>query len=309
MDSIFRKSKIEKSPMISIGLPVYNGEKFLEIALTSLLSQDFKDFELIISDNCSTDATASICKKFGDADQRIRYIRLDRNYGYAFNTQHVLDLARADYFMWASDDDLWDSNWISTLLPISMSRQCLATGSYVSINEKGIENFHLANRRKLEFSGNRLFRRMCFYLEPGFLGKGCPFFGIMPTKIIKKIGVSWLAHEPIGGDTVYLYVLLGKMDIVCSPGVSLYKRQHAQSLGEINSMVQVGSSYDRSSKAFRSLKILLGFLLEPIPNQYILKSSDLEKILIILFYPFVVFRIIRTAFVWRSNRLRRNLII
>jgi glycosyltransferase involved in cell wall biosynthesis len=307
MDAIFTKSKIEKLPMISIGLPVYNGEKFLESALISLLSQDFIDFELIISDNCSTDATASICKKFIDTDHRIRYIRLDKNYGYAYNTQHVLDLARAEYFMWASDDDLWDTNWISTLLPIAMNKQCLATGSYISINEDGIENFHLANRRKLEFSGNKILRRICFYLEPGFLGKGCPFFGVMPTKIVKKIGVSWLANEPIGGDTVYLFVLLEKMDIICLPGTILYKRQHYQSLGEINSKVQTGKSKASSGMVLKHLEILIGFLLEPIPYQYMKKSSILEKFLIVLLYPIAVLRIILTAFIWRNKRLRLNL--
>lgn len=291
--------------MISIGLPVYNGEKFLEAALTSILNQDFLDFELIISDNCSQDATESICLKYAKEDSRIRYIRLDRNYGYAFNTQHVLNLAKADYFMWASDDDLWDANWISVLLPIARSGQCLATGSYVSMNADGIENYHLANRRPLNFSGFRLIRRLRFYLEPGFLGKGCPFFGIMPTRIIREIGVSWLENEPIGGDTVYLFVILNKMNIVCNPAVILYKRQHAQSLGEANSAAQNGDFKPNSRKLLKILKILIGFLREPIPIQYLSKCNGLEGALILLLYPIAVVRVVSTAFSWRNDKLRR----
>ena len=68
-------------PRLSIGLPVYNGENYLAESLEALLGQTYEDFELIISDNASTDGTADICQRYGKQDSRIRYIRQPRNIG------------------------------------------------------------------------------------------------------------------------------------------------------------------------------------------------------------------------------------
>lgn len=94
------------SPTVSIGMPVYNGETFIKEALDSLLSQTFADFELIISDNGSTDKTETICREYALQDQRIRYIRQPENRGAIANFQCVLDEAAGEYFMWAAYDDL-----------------------------------------------------------------------------------------------------------------------------------------------------------------------------------------------------------
>jgi glycosyltransferase involved in cell wall biosynthesis len=79
---------------LSIGLPVYNGEKYLAESVDSLLGQTFEDFELIISDNASTDSTAGICRRYAKQDSRIRYIRQPRNIGLAANHNFVIGQAR-----------------------------------------------------------------------------------------------------------------------------------------------------------------------------------------------------------------------
>ncbi|MBN7795252.1 glycosyltransferase family 2 protein [Parahaliea mediterranea] len=94
------------TPILSVGMPVYNGEPFLRQALEAILSQDFTDFELIISDNCSTDDTQSICLEFAAIDQRISYHRNERNIGAARNYNKVFLLARGKYFKWATHDDI-----------------------------------------------------------------------------------------------------------------------------------------------------------------------------------------------------------
>lgn len=91
---------------VSIGMPVYNGEEFIREALDSLLAQTFTDFELIISDNASTDRTEAICRDYAGKDSRIRYIRQSENMGASDNFQFVLDKAVGEYFMWAAYDDL-----------------------------------------------------------------------------------------------------------------------------------------------------------------------------------------------------------
>lgn len=93
-------------PMISVGMPVYNGEKTIRAAVDSILTQTIGDFELIISDNASTDGTEKICREFANADSRIRYIRQTENIGAPKNFRYVLDEARAEYFMWATSDDV-----------------------------------------------------------------------------------------------------------------------------------------------------------------------------------------------------------
>src|SRR5689334_17075101 len=93
-------------PLLSIGLFVYNGERFIEKALDSILSQTFRDFELIISDNASTDHTGDICQAYAKRDDRIRYYRNQKNMGAGWNVRRVCELATGKYFKWAAADDM-----------------------------------------------------------------------------------------------------------------------------------------------------------------------------------------------------------
>jgi glycosyltransferase involved in cell wall biosynthesis len=94
-------------PRLSIGLPVYNGANYLAESLDALLGQTFEDYELIISDNASTDDTADICHRFMQQDSRISYYRQPRNVGLAPNHNFCVEKARAPLFKWASNDDLY----------------------------------------------------------------------------------------------------------------------------------------------------------------------------------------------------------
>ena len=93
-------------PAISVGMPVYNGERYVELTIRAVLGQTLEDFELIISDNCSTDRTAEICQDLASTDARIRYVCNDVNIGAARNYNRVFQLGRAPYFRWMNADDL-----------------------------------------------------------------------------------------------------------------------------------------------------------------------------------------------------------
>jgi glycosyltransferase involved in cell wall biosynthesis len=108
----------ETAPLVSIGMPVYNGERFIRKALDSLLEQNFKDFELIISDNASEDATQQICFEYASKDSRIRYYRNEINLGAIENSRNVLEISSGKYFMFAADHDLYDPNFISRCVEI-----------------------------------------------------------------------------------------------------------------------------------------------------------------------------------------------
>ena len=103
-------------PLVSIGMPVYNGERFIRQALDSLLAQDCEDFELIISDNASTDGTWEICQQCAATDSRIRLYQNEENRGPVFNFHRVLELSSGEYFMWASHDDYWDPHYLRSCL-------------------------------------------------------------------------------------------------------------------------------------------------------------------------------------------------
>ncbi|WP_198141400.1 glycosyltransferase family 2 protein [Verrucomicrobium spinosum] len=100
---------VRPHPRVSIGMPVFNAEKFLREAVESVLMQDLQDFELVISDNASTDATRSICEAFAQRDSRIRYHRNSKNLGLSQNFKKVVKLAQGTYFTWLAHDDSFAS--------------------------------------------------------------------------------------------------------------------------------------------------------------------------------------------------------
>ena len=105
-------------PKVSIGLPVYNGEAYIQNAIDSILFQSFTDFELIISDNASTDETGKICREYADKDLRVRYYSVEQNRGMAWNFNRVFKLSSGQYFKWAAHDDICSPNFLSDLVAV-----------------------------------------------------------------------------------------------------------------------------------------------------------------------------------------------
>lgn len=100
-------------PRVSIGLPVYNGENFVSDAIASVLAQSFSDWELVISDNASTDRTVEVCRRFADRDSRITVLVADKNQGAAWNFNRVFEQSSGEYFRWLSHDDYLGSDCIA----------------------------------------------------------------------------------------------------------------------------------------------------------------------------------------------------
>ena len=105
-------------PRVTIGLPVYNGDNFLETAIRSIMDQTFGDFELILSDNASTDGTEEICRRYAESDPRVRYHRFDQNMGAAHNFNHIVELAQGDYFKWAAHDDVCGPEYLARCVEV-----------------------------------------------------------------------------------------------------------------------------------------------------------------------------------------------
>lgn len=105
-------------PKISIGLPVFNGENYIEQAIRSILAQTYSDFELIIADNASQDRTEEICLSYSDKDPRIRYYRNDSNIGAARNFNKTVELAKGEFFKWAAHDDMLAPEYLEKCLEV-----------------------------------------------------------------------------------------------------------------------------------------------------------------------------------------------
>jgi glycosyltransferase involved in cell wall biosynthesis len=94
------------TPRVSIGVPVYNGEKYIRATLDSVLAQTYSDLEIIVTDNCSTDSTPQIVQEYAARDSRVIYVRNATNLGPALNYKVSVDLARGEYFKWNPADDV-----------------------------------------------------------------------------------------------------------------------------------------------------------------------------------------------------------
>lgn len=184
----------KSAPPIAIGMPVYNGESTLRVVLDSLLAQDFGDFELIISDNASTDGTESICREYATRESRIQYVRQPNNIGAAANFKFVLDLARSEFFMWAACDDVRSQNWLQVNYEFLK-----ANPSYVaSTSPNGFEGCSLDPVDLVRFSleGDAC-ERMCNFFDHCWLSHGI-FYSLIRTDALRgcdAIGRPFIAAD------------------------------------------------------------------------------------------------------------------
>lgn len=139
------------APSVSVGLPVYNGERYLRVALDSVLSQTLADFELIICDNASTDATEAICREYAKRDPRVQYHRLPSNTGAASNFRRVFELSRGRYFKWIASDDYCAPEFLERCKRVLDERQgiVLCTSKVNMVDAEGSLIEHYADRQDL----------------------------------------------------------------------------------------------------------------------------------------------------------------
>lgn len=109
---------MNRIPKVAIGLPVYNGENYLAETLDLLLRQSFDDFEIIVSDNCSTDHTRELCLDYAARDRRVLYTRTDRNIGGSPNFNRAFQLSRSPYFTWKAHDDRSDPQFLEKCVAV-----------------------------------------------------------------------------------------------------------------------------------------------------------------------------------------------
>lgn len=205
---------MKTSPKISLGMPVYNGEKHLSAAIDSILGQSFGDFELLISDNKSTDSTAEICRDFANRDRRVRLVTQAENIGAAPNFNCVFYNSSGTYFKWCAHDDLLETTFLEkTYERLENDPNAVLAHSYTKIlpDEKSVTEIY---RPVFEMPSNAPSTRLG---EVMIRGRRCyEVFGLIRRNALRR---SSLIGNHKGGDNVLLYrlALLGTFAIVPEP--------------------------------------------------------------------------------------------
>lgn len=189
--------------LVSIGLPTFNRASILKRAVDSLLAQTYTNFELIISDNASTDDTEKICREYAQRDRRVRYFRQEPSIGMMGQFDFLIDKKRGDFYMLASDDDWWNPDFILKLKnKLDSHPECgVAMSSLKQIHEDGsFVNEIVFGDEVSKFGHSRLFNSVIFKNPPTH------FFimGLFRATTLRDI--NW---EPtprvLGGDKIFMY--------------------------------------------------------------------------------------------------------
>ena len=246
------------SVRVSLAMPIYNGEQYVEETLRSILAQDFTDFELIITDNASTDRTEEICRGFAAGDSRIRYVRNPRNLGASANYNLGLSLATGEYFKWCAHDDLLSSNCVGALVS-ALDRDPEAIAAFPKtecIDEAGamigLVGEPLPDKRGLS-PGQRFMR--------GIIEGGTMFeiFGLYRRAVLHKT----MLHLPYyGSDRALLAEIALLGEFVRVPEATFFNREHRARSIRINDKLSRAHWQGASASRARAMEHchLLGHL-------------------------------------------------
>ncbi len=173
----------ENQPLVSIGLPTYNGEKRITSTLTTLLNQHYPNLEVLISDNCSSDNTEAVCTEFCKTNRAFKYFRQEENIGIIPNFEFVLGKATGDFFMWVADDDSLEPGILQKYVDflVSHSDYSLVSG-VIRYWSDSIPVFDETNFGIEHASGDA--RVISYYSK---VKHGAIFYGLMPMEVAKTI--------------------------------------------------------------------------------------------------------------------------
>jgi glycosyltransferase involved in cell wall biosynthesis len=226
------------APPLTIGLPVYNGQNFLSESLDSLLAQTYGDFELLISDNASTDATEAICRDYAGRDARIRYLRQDVNIGAAPNHNYLIRAARGRLFKWAAHDDLFAPKLVERCIEaLDDQPELILAHSYKGIVDERGETLAVYDYR-LGTDSPRASERFRSLM---FTEGGDDFYGVVRTDVIRRVAPHD-SYYNAGRKFVVELSLYGPFHQV--PEVMFFRREHPSRGDNLGSIQRVCSNLD-----------------------------------------------------------------
>jgi glycosyltransferase involved in cell wall biosynthesis len=198
-----------QKPLVSVGLPVYNGEATIEKTVRSLMCQDYINFELIISDNGSTDATPQIIERLAQQYPKISYYRSNENRGLIWNFNRVFEVSNGEYFMWASHDDEHARNYISRCLYEIQKRPTAVLCAPNTVATWGKDQSEIWVSNLCSFTDKT--EPKTRYLETLKNFPAVALYGIYRSSFIKKTN---LLPKVIGGDLLFIQNLSMYGDII-----------------------------------------------------------------------------------------------
>lgn len=215
-----------KQNLVSIGLMVYNGEKTLNRVLESVHKQTYKDFELLISDDCSADSSSKICQEFCKKDKRFKYIRQAKNLGLKENFRYILDNTNTQYITWLGQDDYYeDNNYIESLYnEISKGYDLVFANIKKIINNNNKSRILKLNKFTQKDWTNDKYKNHLNLLKKSYLGYQI-IYGLSDRKIHKNIDI-WLKNTYYGNlpdEEPYLHFILCRYKINYIYNVSYIK--------------------------------------------------------------------------------------
>jgi glycosyltransferase involved in cell wall biosynthesis len=221
-------------PMVSIGMPVYNGAVYIREAIASLITQTYFDFELIISDNASGDETESICRSFAAADPRIRYIRQARNIGATANFEFVLREAKGRFFMWHASDDVSHPSRIGKCVEVLERHEDVAVVSSDVRNIASDRSFlftsSLSNIR-LERAQKHWDEMVCLFFRNPTSNVFFSIYGLYRVDLMRRVSLNYMGIQKLLSQSEIPFLaqvaLLGK--IISLPDILFTYRRHVES--------------------------------------------------------------------------------
>ena len=211
-------------PLVSIAIPAYNCERYIAQSIESLLNQSFGDFELVISDNASTDGTEAVCRRYAAQDARVRYVRRSENIGGPGNFRYVFSLCVGKYHKWSTADDHWHPDFVREAVAVLDARPdvvlCYPKTQLIDADGNKIEDYD--DNLELDADSARQRHRDLF----NRIGLCNAHLGLLRRDAMQKTG---LIASHLGSDVDFLaeMVLLGKFHVL--PDVRFYRRFHAAS--------------------------------------------------------------------------------
>jgi glycosyltransferase involved in cell wall biosynthesis len=231
---------------VVIGLPVYNGQKYLGAAIDSHLSQSFGDFDLVISDNGSTDATPEICADYASKDQRVKYLRSAENRGILWNHRRVLDAIESpnQYFRWAGADDIMEPGLLLAMVTVLDTRPEVeaVVPDAKNIDEEG--KIIGSAPRTLDFQSSDVLERARAVLLANY--QHVIAYGLLRASTLRLMRTG--PNYP-GWDPVFLWELVLRGEVVQPVGPVLLRRFHPGSISRVKTAKEMRKWVEPTAKA------------------------------------------------------------
>jgi len=231
---------------VVIGLPVFNGEKYLPAAIESHLSQSFGDFDLVISDNASTDSTPEICSAYSEKDARIKYLRSAENRGLLWNHRRVFDAVESpdQYFRWAGADDIMEPGLLEAMVTVLETRPEVeaVVPNTKNIDDKG--EIIGSMERTLDLQSADVVQRAHEVLMAEY--QHVVAYGLLRASTLRLMRTG---PNYVGWDPIFIWELALRGQIVHAPGPALLRRFHTGSISRVKKAKEIRKWVEPSSKA------------------------------------------------------------